>query len=101
MISIVPWFYYVFQLWSVCICTRDCGVHRQIIVEAIFSEYMPVIISVFLSLFFFFVFVRNRDVPRLRNMLVSIQDGEYMALFAFDIILYLKWNDGLAQIRLK
>lgn len=34
-------------------------------------------------------------------MLVSIQDGEYMALFAFDIILYLKWNDGLAQIRLK
>lgn len=63
-----------------------------------------------ISVFFFFVilkcevfsvFVRNRDVPRLRNMLVSIQDGKYMALFAFDIILYLKWNDGLAQIRLK
>ncbi|GAU22823.1 hypothetical protein TSUD_142640 [Trifolium subterraneum] len=112
-----------------CICARGYEVHTPRIVEAIFSECVPVIISDnYVPPFFevlnweaFSVFVRERDVPNLRNILLSISEQKYLALHLgvkkvqqhflwhkvpvkydlFHMILHSIWNNRLAQIRLK
>ncbi|WJX25942.1 hypothetical protein P8452_14929 [Trifolium repens] len=112
-----------------CICARGYEVYSPRIVEAIFSECVPVIISDnYVPPFFevlnweaFSVFVRERDVPNLRNILLSISEEKYLALHLgvkkvqqhflwhkvpvkydlFHMILHSIWNNRIARIRLK
>jgi hypothetical protein len=111
-----------------CTCARGYEVYSPRIVEAIFSECVPVIISDnYVPPFFevlnweaFSVFVRERDVPNLRNILLSISEEKYLALHLgvkkvqqlflwhkvpvkydlFHMILHSIWNNRIAQIRL-
>lgn len=112
-----------------CICARGYEVHSPRIVEAIFSECVPVIISDnYVPPFFevlkweaFSVFVRERDVPNLRSILLSITEERYLSLQLgvkkvqqhflwhkvpvkydlFHMILHSIWNNRLSHIRLK
>ncbi|CAL5186431.1 unnamed protein product [Lathyrus oleraceus] len=112
-----------------CICARGYEVHTPRIVEAIFSECVPVIISDnYVPPFFevlkwetFSVFVRESDVPSLRDILLSIPEKKYLALHLgvkkvqqhflwhkipvkfdlFHMILHSIWNNRLSQMRLK
>ncbi|XP_058749957.1 probable glycosyltransferase At3g07620 [Vicia villosa] len=112
-----------------CICARGYEVHTPRIVEAIFSECVPVIISDnYVPPFFevleweaFSVFVRESDVPSLRDILLSIPEEKYLALHfgvkkvqqhflwhkipvkfdLFHMILHSVWNNRLSQMRLK
>lgn len=112
-----------------CICARGYEVHTPRIVEAIFSECVPVILSDnYVPPFFevlnweeFSVFVRERDVPNLRNILLSISEDKYLALHLgvknvqqhflwhkvsvkydlFHMILHSIWNNRLSHIKLK
>ncbi|GAV86365.1 Exostosin domain-containing protein [Cephalotus follicularis] len=71
-----------------CICARGYEVHTPRVVEAIFYECVPVIISDnYVPPFFellnwesFSVFVQEKDVPNLRNILLSITEEKYLAL---------------------
>ncbi|TKY44587.1 glycosyltransferase protein [Spatholobus suberectus] len=109
-----------------CICARGYEVHTPRIVEAIFSECVPVIISdnyvpplfEVLNWESFSVFVRERDIPSLRNILLSIPEEKYLALHLgvkkvqqhflwhkvpvkydlFHMILHAIWNNRLSQI---
>lgn len=71
-----------------CICARGYEVHTPRIIEAIFSECVPVIISdnyvpplfEVLKWEAFSVFVRERDIPSLRTILLSIPQEKYLAL---------------------
>ena len=110
-----------------CICARGYEVYTPRIVEAIFSECVPVIISDnYVPPFFevlnweaFSVFVRERDIPNLRDMLLSIPEEKYLALHLgvkkvqqhflwhripvkydlFHMILHSIWSNRLSQIR--
>ncbi|XP_016203752.1 probable glycosyltransferase At3g07620 isoform X1 [Arachis ipaensis] len=110
-----------------CICARGYEVHTPRIVEAIFSECVPVIISDnYVPPFFevlnweaFSVTVSERDIPNLREILVSIPEEKYLALHLgvkkvqqhflwhripvkydlFHMILHAIWNNRLSQIR--
>lgn len=110
-----------------CICARGYEVHTPRIVEAIFSGCVPVIISdnyvpplfEVLKWEAFSVFVRERDIPSLRNILLSIPEERYLALHLgvekvqqhfqwhkipvkydlFHMILHSVWNNRLSQIR--
>ncbi|XP_047153595.1 probable glycosyltransferase At3g07620 [Vigna umbellata] len=110
-----------------CICARGHEVHTPRIIEAIFSECVPVIISDnYVPPFFevlnweaFSVFVLEKDIPSLRNMLLSISEEKYLALHfgvkkvrqhflwhkvpvkydLFHMILHAVWNNRLSQIR--
>lgn len=110
-----------------CICARGYEVHSPRIIEAIFSECVPVIISdSYVPPFFevlnweaFSVFVRERDIPKLRSILLSIPEEKYLALNLgvkkvqqhflwhkvavkydlFHMILHSVWNNRLSQIR--
>ncbi|KAK7272719.1 hypothetical protein RJT34_29515 [Clitoria ternatea] len=112
-----------------CICARGYEVHTPRIVEAIFSECVPVIIADnYVPPFFevlkweaFSVFVGERDIPSLRNILLSIPEEKYLALHLgvkkvqqhflwhkvpvkydlFHMILHSIWNNRLSQIRPK
>lgn len=71
-----------------CICARGYQVHTPRVVEAIFYECVPVIISDnYVPPFFevlnwgaFSVFVQERDIPNLRNILLSIPEERYLAM---------------------
>lgn len=110
-----------------CICARGYEVHSPRIVEAIFSECVPVIISDnYVPPFFevlkweaFSVFIRERDIPSLRSILLSIPEEKYLALHMgvkkvrkhflwhkvpvkydlFHMVLHAIWNNRLSQIR--
>ncbi|KAK7245436.1 hypothetical protein RIF29_40282 [Crotalaria pallida] len=110
-----------------CICARGYEVHTPRIIEAIFSGCVPVIISdnyvpplfEVLNWEAFSIFVSERDVPSLRNILVSIPRERYLALHLgvekvkqhfqwhkipvkydlFHMILHAVWNNRLSQIR--
>ncbi|KDO79817.1 hypothetical protein CISIN_1g025504mg [Citrus sinensis] len=68
-----------------CICAKGYEVHSPRVVEAIFYECVPVIISDnFVPPFFeilnwesFAVFVLERDIPNLKNILLSISEKRY------------------------
>ena len=71
-----------------CICARGYEVHTPRIIEAIFSGCVPVIISdnyvpplfEVLKWEAFSLFVRERDVPSPRNILLSIPEEKYLTL---------------------
>ncbi|XP_050216951.1 probable glycosyltransferase At3g07620 [Mercurialis annua] len=71
-----------------CVCARGYEVHTPRIVESIFYECVPVIISDnYVPPFFevlnwdaFAVFVQEKDVPNLRNILLSIPEEKYRAM---------------------
>lgn len=71
-----------------CICAKGYEVNSPRVVEAIFFECVPVIISDnFVPPFFeilnwesFAVFVLEKDVPNLKNILLSITDGQYRVM---------------------
>ncbi|PRQ46662.1 putative xylogalacturonan beta-1,3-xylosyltransferase [Rosa chinensis] len=71
-----------------CICARGYEVHTPRIVEAIFHECVPVIISDnYVPPFFevfnweaFSVFIQEKDIPYLRNILLSIPDEKYLMM---------------------
>lgn len=71
-----------------CICARGYEVHTPRIIEAIFYECVPVIISDnYVPPFFevlnweaFSVFVQEKDIPKLRNILLSIPEERYLAM---------------------
>uniref|UniRef100_A0A2P2JVZ6 Exostosin GT47 domain-containing protein n=2 Tax=Rhizophora mucronata TaxID=61149 RepID=A0A2P2JVZ6_RHIMU len=71
-----------------CICARGYEVHTPRVVEAIFYECVPVIISDnYVPPFFevlnwesFAVFVPEKDIPNLRNILLSIPEEKYLAM---------------------
>ncbi|KAJ7973810.1 Exostosin family protein [Quillaja saponaria] len=71
-----------------CICARGYEVYTPRVVEAIFSECVPVLISDnYVPPFFevleweaFSVFVRERDIPNLRNILLSIPEEKYLMM---------------------
>ncbi|KAF6164489.1 hypothetical protein GIB67_025315 [Kingdonia uniflora] len=68
-----------------CICARGYEVHTPRVVEAIFYECVPVIISDnYMPPFFeildwekFAVFVLEKDIPNLKNILTSIPEKKY------------------------
>lgn len=68
-----------------CVCARGYEVHTPRVVEAIMYECVPVIISDnYVPPFFenlnweaFAVFIKERDVPNLRKILISIKEEEY------------------------
>lgn len=68
-----------------CICARGYGVHTPRVVESIFYECVPVIISDnYVPPFFevldweaFAVFIEEKDIPNLRNILLSIPEDRY------------------------
>ena len=68
-----------------CICAKGYEVNSPRVVEAIFYECVPVIISDnFVPPFFdvlnwetFAVFVMERDIPKLKNILLSIPEKKY------------------------
>ncbi|KAK9715386.1 hypothetical protein RND81_06G161600 [Saponaria officinalis] len=71
-----------------CICARGYGVHTPRVVESIFYECIPVIISDnYVPPFFgvldweaFAVFVLEKDIPNLRNILLSIPEDRYFEM---------------------
>ncbi|KAM5547609.1 putative glycosyltransferase [Rosa sericea] len=71
-----------------CICARGYEVHTPRIVEAIFHECVPVIISDnYVPPFFevfnweaFSVFIQEKNIPNLRNILLSIPDEKYLMM---------------------
>lgn len=71
-----------------CICARGYEVHTPRVVEAIFYECVPVIISDnYVPPFFeilnwegFAVFILEKDVPNLRNILLSIPEEKYLQM---------------------
>ncbi|KAJ4839870.1 hypothetical protein Tsubulata_003174, partial [Turnera subulata] len=71
-----------------CICVRGYEVYSPRVVEAIFYECVPVIISDnYVPPFFevlnweaFSVFVQEKDIPNLRNILLSIPEEKYLAM---------------------
>ncbi|KAL6224065.1 hypothetical protein ACLB2K_002921 [Fragaria x ananassa] len=71
-----------------CICARGYEVHTPRVVEAIFYECVPVIISDnYVPPFFevfnweaFSVFIQEKDIPNLRNILMSIPDEKYLMM---------------------
>lgn len=71
-----------------CICARGHEVNSPRVVEAIFHECIPVIISDnFIPPFFevlnwesFAVFVMENDIPNLRNILLSISEERYLEM---------------------
>lgn len=71
-----------------CICARGYEVHTPRVVESIHYECVPVIISDnYVPPFFevfdwesFSVFVLEKDVPDLRNILLSIPEEKYMEM---------------------
>lgn len=71
-----------------CICARGYEVHTPRIVEAIFYECIPVIISDnYVPPFFevlnweaFSLFVKESDLPNLRDILLSIPEEEYLRM---------------------
>ncbi|KAK4854360.1 hypothetical protein QYF36_022732 [Acer negundo] len=71
-----------------CICARGYEVHTPRVVEAVFYECVPVIISDnYVPPFFevlnwdsFSVFVREKDIPNLRNILLSIPEEKYLLM---------------------
>ncbi|KAM1155505.1 hypothetical protein ACFX13_026979 [Malus domestica] len=73
-----------------CICARGYEVHTPRIVEAIFYECVPVIISdSYMPPFFevfnweaFAVFIQERDIPNLRNILLSIPEDKYLTMMS-------------------
>ncbi|KAL5572609.1 hypothetical protein UlMin_022206 [Ulmus minor] len=68
-----------------CICARGYEVHTPRVVEAIYYECVPVFISDnYVPPFFevlnweeFSVFVQEKDIPNLRNILLSIPEEKY------------------------
>ncbi|KAI4347079.1 hypothetical protein L6164_007928 [Bauhinia variegata] len=112
-----------------CICARGYEVHTPRIVEAILAECVPVIISDnYVPPFFevlkweaFSVFVQERKVYNLRNILLSIPQDQYLALQLgvqkvqqhflwhktpvkydlFHMILHSVWYNRISQIRSK
>ncbi|XVF88598.1 hypothetical protein PTKIN_Ptkin19aG0063800 [Pterospermum kingtungense] len=71
-----------------CICARGYEVHTPRVVEAIYYECVPVIISDnYVPPFFevlnweaFAVFVPENDIPNLRNILLSIPEEKYLEM---------------------
>ncbi|CAL0327300.1 unnamed protein product [Lupinus luteus] len=71
-----------------CICARGHEVNSPRVVEAIFHECIPVIISDnFIPPLFevlnwesFAVFVTEKDIPNLRNILLSISEERYLEM---------------------
>ncbi|KAI3823500.1 hypothetical protein L1987_04938 [Smallanthus sonchifolius] len=71
-----------------CICAKGYEVNSPRVVEAIFYECVPVIISDnFVPPFFevlnwesFAVFVKEKDIPNLKNILVSIPETRYLVM---------------------
>ncbi|XP_023743135.1 probable glycosyltransferase At5g03795 [Lactuca sativa] len=71
-----------------CICAKGYEVNSPRVVEAIFHECVPVIISDnFVPPFFeilnwesFAVFVQEKDIPNLKNILVSISKRRYLVM---------------------
>lgn len=71
-----------------CICARGYEVHTPRIVESIYFECVPVIISDnYVPPFFeilnwdsFAVFVREKDIPKLRDILLSIPKAKYVEM---------------------
>ncbi|GAB4858509.1 hypothetical protein Ancab_009985 [Ancistrocladus abbreviatus] len=71
-----------------CICAREYGVHTHRVVESIFYECVPVIISDnYVPPFFevlnwkaFSVFILEKDIPNLRNILLSIPEDRYLEM---------------------
>ncbi|OVA20267.1 Exostosin-like [Macleaya cordata] len=71
-----------------CICAKGFEVNSPRVVEAIFFECVPVIISDnFVPPFFevldwekFAVFVPEKDIPNLKNILLSIPEQKYLAM---------------------
>ncbi|XP_010440808.1 PREDICTED: probable glycosyltransferase At3g07620 [Camelina sativa] len=73
-----------------CICARGYEVHTPRVVEAIMNECVPVIIADnYVPPFFevlnweeFAVFVEEKDIPNLRNILLSIPEERYIGMQA-------------------
>ncbi|KAF5197142.1 Xylogalacturonan beta-1,3-xylosyltransferase, partial [Thalictrum thalictroides] len=71
-----------------CICARGYEVHTPRVVEAIFHECVPVIISDnYVPPFFevlkwetFSVFILEKDIPNIKNILLSIPKKKYLEL---------------------
>ncbi|KAL8120216.1 putative glycosyltransferase At3g07620 [Apium graveolens] len=71
-----------------CICARGYEVHTPRLIESIFYECVPVIISdnyvpPFLEVLkweTFSVFVLEKDIPNLRSILLSISEEKYLAM---------------------
>ncbi|KAI4376587.1 hypothetical protein MLD38_014333 [Melastoma candidum] len=110
-----------------CICARGYEVHTPRVVEAIFYECVPVIISDnYVPPFFevldwetFAVFVSEEDVPNLRDILLGIPEKEYLRMQKsvkavqqhfkwhknpvkydlFHMILHSVWHNRILQLR--
>lgn len=110
-----------------CICARGYGVHTPRVVESIFCECIPVIISDnYVPPFFeildweaFSVFVQEKDIPNLRNILLAIPEEKYLDMQQrirmvqrhfiwhkipkkydlFHMILHSFWYNRVSQIR--
>ncbi|CAH2079579.1 unnamed protein product [Thlaspi arvense] len=73
-----------------CICARGYEVHTPRVVEAIINECVPVIIADnYVPPFFevldweaFAVFVKEEEIPNLRNILLSIPEERYIGMQA-------------------
>ncbi|GMH23820.1 hypothetical protein Nepgr_025663 [Nepenthes gracilis] len=71
-----------------CICARGYEVHTPRVVESIFYECVPVIVSDnYVPPFFqilnweaFSVFILEKDIPNLRNILLSIPEERYLEM---------------------
>lgn len=71
-----------------CICAKGYEVNSPRVVESIFYDCVPVIISDnFVPPFFevlnweaFAVFVQEKDIPNLKNILLSISDERYLVM---------------------
>lgn len=71
-----------------CICAKGYEVHTPRVIESIYYECVPVIISDnYVPPFFeilewesFSVFILEKDVPNLRNILVSIPEEKYTSM---------------------
>ncbi|KAE8652980.1 probable glycosyltransferase At3g07620 [Cucumis sativus] len=71
-----------------CICARGYQVHSPRVIEAILNECIPVIISdnyvpplfEVLNWESFSVFVKEREIPNLRDILLSIPEENYRAM---------------------
>ncbi|XP_038880548.1 probable glycosyltransferase At3g07620 isoform X2 [Benincasa hispida] len=71
-----------------CICARGYQVHTPRVIEAILNECIPVIVSDnYVPPFFevlnwesFSVFVKEREIPNLRNILLSIPEENYLTM---------------------
>ncbi|KAA3490091.1 putative glycosyltransferase isoform X2 [Gossypium australe] len=73
-----------------CICAKGYEVHTPRVVESIYYECVPVIISDnYVPPFFevlnweaFAIFVQEKDIPSLRNILLSIPEEKYLEMHA-------------------